>query len=118
MNIIEAFSKFKKIKQDNWAVGYLFLCETDNQVKRFYSGISLPYVFCPEELLATNWKSYYELQQRKLIDFSVNWYPTLESMDRNEKEFHADGWETFKRDSVDHNTGLMTHKLMMVKYEN
>lgn len=70
---------------------------------------------------STGWTQPYSIsstnKERKLIDFSVNWYPTLESMHRNEREFHDEGWETFKRDSVDHNTGLMTHKLMMVKYE-
>jgi hypothetical protein len=57
-------------------------------------------------------------QDRKIIDFSVNWYPTVESMNRNEKEFIAEGWETFKKESVDYNTDIMNHKLMMVKYEN
>lgn len=56
--------------------------------------------------------------ERNLIDFSVNWYPTSKSMDRNEKELIDEGWETFKKESLDYNEGLMTHKLMMVKYED
>lgn len=73
--------------------------------------------------LLNDWEIYEEeapgnKSEKKLLDFSINWYPTTESMNRNEKELVAEGWETFKKESLDHNTGLMTHKLMMVKYEN
>lgn len=70
--------------------------------------------------LSDEWKIYDEKselkKEKKLSDFNVNWYPTIESMNRNEKEFIDDGFETFRKESVDFNNGLMCHKLMMVKY--
>jgi len=56
-------------------------------------------------------------KEKRLIDFSVSWHSTIDYMDRNEKDFIADGWETFKKESLEHGDGLMCHKLMMVKYE-
>jgi hypothetical protein len=103
---------------------YLAICPIKLTLCWFNKNYSIEGVEFTGELgcLRDDWMIYEPdqekcIKEKKLIDFSVNWYPTLDSMDRNEKEFIAEGWETFKRDSVDHNTGLMTHKLMMVKYE-